>query len=143
MAKENCLYGKFNLNKWGLKTFCRYECTALSEFRGRLALDILKTAPTHAVAAEHAAAFIKGGAPPDVEEITLLFDYSRIYTGIWGLKRISLSFVLTLAAFWAIQWSLLWILAHVDAGILFCTRTATALPYLEQNFCRKKPHQLF
>lgn len=35
-------------------------------------------------------------ASPDVEEITLLFDYSRIYTGIWGLKRIRLSFVLVL-----------------------------------------------
>lgn len=36
-------------------------------------------------------------ASPDVEEIMLLFDCSRIYTGIWGLKRISLSFVLILA----------------------------------------------
>lgn len=35
-------------------------------------------------------------ASPDVEEIMLLFDYSRIYTGIWGLKRIRLSFVLVL-----------------------------------------------
>lgn len=81
-------------------------------------------------------------ACPDVEGIMLLFDYSRIYTGIWGLKRISLSFVLILAV----------ILSHTMASSMntdtfkkASKRCQYLILYvhccyhtLEQNFCRKK-----
>lgn len=73
-------------------------------------------------------------ASPDVEEIMLLFDYSRIYTGIWGLKRISLSFVLILAAISShiMVSSMNHSMVHLkkqarDASILICTSTATTL----------------
>lgn len=81
-------------------------------------------------------------ACPDVEEIMLLFDYSRIYTGIWGLKRISLSFVLILAV----------ISSHTMASSMnsgtrkkASKRCQYFILYghcycfaLEQNLCRKK-----
>lgn len=88
------------------KTSCRSECTSLPEFKGGLVLNTENSAYLHS---SHWGMLLPSSraACPDVEEIILLFVYTRIYTGIWGLKRISLSFVLILALFQAIQWPLL------------------------------------